>query len=252
MKPVVQKVRVGDVLHGTKNLRSYLRTCSMVRYFQLLDRRYGPKGEPTSLIYTPNKQDQFIVLANNHGRFAVWGSNQNVVLLFVNAAEGYMSRGERKRMDSNIFAQWFVRTQSRSPAVKKWPVFAHYLWASIHMNAWRNHEQQLQARFSTGENPEDLPFLLAESMGVDSVDRATIAHAVRESVTRGVFRNLPNSKKSTPQLCGGGGFGPSLDELPHFRSKLESLMRNPRLVSKAKTHKELDFAFLMNVKENPL
>jgi hypothetical protein len=155
-------------------------------------------------------------------------------------------------MDANIFAQWFVRTQGRSPAVKTWPPHAHYLWASIHMNAWRNPETTLRMNSGHTEHSEDGPFEFADGMGVDNVDRQTIVHAVRESVTRGVFRNLPNSKKQVPQLFSGGGYGPRLKDLPKFRASLESMMRNPRLVSKAKKQKELDFAFLMNVKENPL
>ena len=251
MKPVVQKVRVGDVLLGTKNLRSYLRTCSMLRYFRVLDRRYGPKGDPKSLLYTPSKQDQFIVAVNNHDRFAVWSTNKNVVLLFVNRAAGGL-RGNESMMDSSTFAQWFVRTQGRSPSVKSWPVYAHYLWASIHMNAWRNPETQLRMNSGHAEHTEDGPFEFADGMGADSVDRQTLAHAVRESVTRGVFRNFPNSKKQTPQLFSGGGYGPRLQDLPGMRSNLQSMMSNPRLISKAKQSKDVDFAFLMNVKENPL
>jgi hypothetical protein len=252
MKPVVQKVRVGDVLLGTKNLRSYLRTCSMLRYFRVLDRRHGPKTDAKSLLYTPSKQDQFVVAANAHDRFAVWSANKNVILLFVNTGHYSARYSEVTTMDANIFAQWFVRTQGRSPAVKSWPLHAHYLWASIHMNAWRNPETKLRMTSGHAEHHEDGPFEFADGMGVGNIDRQTITHAVRESVTRGVFRNLPNSKKQVPQLFSGGGYGPRLQDLPGMRSKLENMMRNPRLVSKAKKQKELDFAFLMNVKENPL
>lgn len=251
MKPVVQKIRVGDVLLGTKNLRSYLRTCSMLRYFRVLDRSYGPRKDPRSLLYTPSKQDQFVVAVNNHGRFAVWSTNKNVVLLFVNRATIGL-RGNEIMMDSSIFAQWFMRTQGRVPAVKTWPIYAHYLWASIHVNAWRNPETSLRMTSGHTEHIEDGPFEFAEGMGVDGVDRQTITHAVRESVTRGVFRNFPNNRDQTPQLFSGGGYGPRLQDLPKFRSKLEDMMRNPRLVSKAKKNKDLDFAFLMNVQENPL
>jgi len=250
MKPVISKIRVGDILLGTKNLRSYLRTCSMLRYFRALDRRYGPKGDPKSLLYTPGKQDQFVVAVNNHERFAVWGPNKNVVLLFVNSGDGGRF-GRTAVMDASIFAQWFMRTQGRSPAVKNWPVHAHYLWASIHMNAWRNPENQLRMTSGHAEHTEDNPFEFADGMGVDTIDRQTIAHAVRESITRGIFRNFPNSKKKTPQLFSGQGYGPRLQDLPNLRSKLEDMMRNPRLVSKAKKNKDLDFAFLMNVQENP-
>lgn len=250
MKPVVQKVRVGDVLLGTKNLRNYLRTCSMVRYFQMLDCKYGRMKDPTSLIYTPNKQDQFVVAVNNHGHFAVWGPNQNVILMFVNeSGNGLLETSPR--MDPNIFAQWFVRTQNKIPEVKKWPVPVHYLWGAVHMNAWRNRKSPLKTRLETGKNVENEPFVLADALGVNDFDRSAITYAVKESITRGVFRNLPNNKNITPQLCGGEGFGPRLDELPSLRRKIEILMKNPRLVSAAKSQKELlDFSFLNNVKNS--
>jgi len=254
MKPVVQKIRVGDVLLGTKNLRNYLRTCSMLRYFRALDRKHGPKGDPKSLLYTPNKQDQFIVSVDNHGRFAVWGPNKNVVLLFVNRSQAgieHYSLSKDITMDSNIFAQWFVRTQGRKPAVKAWPAHAHYLWASIHMNAWRNPKTQLRMHSCRTEHTEDGPFEFANGLGVDNCDRQTIALAVRESVMRGVFRNFPNNKERTPQLFSDEGFGPRLQDLPNLRLTLESMMGNPRLVSKAKQDKKIDFAFLMNVQKNP-
>ncbi len=254
MKPVVQKIRVGDVLLGTKNLRNYLRTCSMLRYFRVLDRRYGPKGDPKSLLYTPSKQDQFIVSVNNHGRVAVWVPNKNVVLLFVNRSQdavGRYSTGSDVTMDSNIFAQWFVRTQGRKPAVKTWPIHAHYLWASIHMNGWRNPKAQLRMHSGHVEHTEDGPFEFADGLGVDECDRQTISHAVRESVKRGIFRNFPNSKKQIPQLFSDGGFGPRLQDLPNLRLTLENMMRNPRLVSKAKQDKKIDLASLMNVQDNP-
>lgn len=251
MKPVISKVRVGDVLLGTKNLRSYLRTCSLLRYFRALDRRYGPKEDPKALLYTPGKQDHFIVAVNNHDRFAVWSPNKDVVLLFVNGSQDVF--GNQQRMDSERFAQWFLRTDNKRPDVSKWPDHAHFLWAALHMNAWRNPERSLQVRLhGMGQENYDLPFDLAKGMGVDGVDRTTISVAVKESVTRGVFRNLPNAKKGIPLLFGGAGQGPELKELPELRRQLEIYTRNSRLVSKAKQTKELDMSFLMNIKENSL
>jgi hypothetical protein len=247
MKPVIAKVRVGDVLLGTKNLRSYLRTCSLIRYFQVLDRRYGPKIEAGSLLYTPNKKDHFTVMVNNHGKFAVWSENKNVVLMFINPNEEYGSSQEF--MNPEIFAQWFLRTPGRRPDVKSWPLHAHYIWGGLHMNAWRNPGYKLQCHIRT-EDLEEVPFTQYSVIDTDSVDRSTIREAVRESVKYGVFRNLPDSKKRNPHLFGGGGIGPDLRQMPQLRKKLETLMRNPRLVSKAKKEQSVDFSFLMNVQKN--
>lgn len=250
MKPVVPKIRVGDVLLGTKNLRSYLRTCSLIRYFQVLDRRsFGPKTEAGSLLYTPNKQDPFVVMVNNHNRFAVWSPNKDVVLLFINPQEGYGSIEEY--MNPEIFAQWFLRSSGKNPDVRSWPLHAHYIWASLHMNAWRNRHSPLKFHVR-GAEPEEAPFVNHLSISPGSVERQTISEAVREAVTHGVFRNLPDSKKRVPHLFGGSGFGPNLREVSQLRSKLETLMRNPRLVSKAKQEKGVDFSFLMNVQKNTL
>jgi hypothetical protein len=249
MKPVVPKIRVGDVLLGTKNLRSYLRTCSLIRYFQVLDRRsFGPKIEAGSLLYTPHKQDRFVVMANNHGKFAVWSPNKNVVLLFINPQAEY---GSLEYMNPEIFAQWFLRSSGKSPDVRSWPLHAHYIWGSLHMNAWKNRHTPLKFNVR-GAEAEEAPFVNHKSISPGSVERQTISEAVRESVMHGVFRNLPDSKKRTPHLFGGGGYGPNLREVAQLRSKLETLMRNPRLVSKAKQEKDVDFSFLMNVQKNTL
>lgn len=249
MKPVVPKIRVGDVLLGTKNLRSYLRTCSLIRYFQVLDRRFGPKEEAGSLLYTPNKQDPFIVMANNHGNFSVWSPNKDVVLLFINPHKDYFDGNEY--MNPKIFAQWFVKSPGRSPDVRSWPLHAHYIWGSIHMNAWRNRHTPLKFNVR-GAEPEESPFTHAKFIGPNSVERQTISEAVRESIKHGVFRNLPDRQKRTPHLFGGSGYGPNLREAAQLRSKLETLMRNPRLVSKAKQEEGVDFSFLMNVQKNTL
>lgn len=253
MRPVISKVRVGDVLLGTKNLRNYLRTCSLLRYFRALDRKVGQKEDPKSLLYTPGKQDPFVVAINNHDKFAVWSPNKDVILMFINhpSSELYVAR---KSMDPDIFAQWFVRTTDKNPDVAAWPRHAYFLWAALHMNAWRNPERSLQVRFNNCRMEEeyDLPFAMAKSLGVDGVDNPTIAEAVRESVTRGVFRNLPNSRKTSPQIFGGSNCGPSLKDLPRLRRNLESYAKNSRLISKARTQKELDLSFLMNIKENSL
>lgn len=265
MNPVVPKIRVGDVLHGTKNLRSYLRTCSLVQYFKYMDRRYAKPKDAKSLLYTPHKGDQFVVCVNNHDRFAAWSPNKDVVLLFVNPTGGRLpSTGLLSRMRApaesgpymspEIFPQWFIRTRGRNPDVKSWPKHAHYLWAALHMNAWRNPETSLQIHYGINKT-EDIPFQLHQYFGGNAggVDRSTLQHAVREAVQRGTFRNYPGKKQlkmgiRSPQV---NVTGPCLEDLRGLRRQLDELMKNPRLMSKVKGEKEIDFSFLKNLQKNP-
>lgn len=251
MKPVVPKIRVGDVLHGTKNLRSYLRTASLLRYFELLNQRHSHKNTAKELLYTPRKDDMFVVSANVHGRFCVWSPNKQVILLFANPVETTGPGRPRMMMDPHIFAQWFTRTRERWPDVTSWPRFAHYLWGSLQMNACINKATTLPFHYMPmphNSRPWDAPFTIIGYISKDT-DVATIKHAVKESVIQGNFRN---EGKQAMCLAGGRGMGPDLGMLPRMRVDLRHLMRDPRVMARARKDKEVDFQFLMNVQQNPL
>ncbi len=164
MKPLISRVRAGDVLLGTKNLRTYLQMASLYRiamYGQahgLADRRAPNAPMPGGpVLYGPNKSDQFVVLANTDDRFAVWSSNQHIVLLFVNPcpeSKVQKTLGTRRvipvlnppgrfrptgpeswrnsaaRMTPEIFSSWFVKTKLKNVDLTRWPDYAWYLHVS--------------------------------------------------------------------------------------------------------------------------
>ncbi len=253
MKPVVPKVRVGDVLHGTKNLRNYLRTCSLIRYFKSLELSptRASEKQAKSLLYTPNKQDEFVVAVNSSGRFCVWSTNMDVIMIFKNSEKSSSPHPDAVRMDPSIFAQWFVRTSGRRPVVRQWPLQAHYLWGALQINAQINPETRLPVAGLGGTPTEDVPFCYTASLPIRKVDRATIQHAVMESIAYGSFRNLPRAKKNVPMPYPGAGTGPNLKSLPALRADLKNLLRNPRLVARAKKESGLDFSFLEHLQNDP-
>jgi len=229
LKPVIQRVRVGDVLRGTRNLRNYLRVCSHLRCVKAMSVNYPP-SEAKSFLYTPSKLDEFIVAANTHERFAVWSRNKNVCLVFVKGAGG---SSHSTQMSPEIFARWFIRTENRRPDISSWPNYAYCLWATLQMNTWRNPHTPISFYGGTGSR-ENRPF--AADTAISSV---TVREAVTESVHQGVFRNLTRTKNNkTPQpkyFTSMGAPGPDLKDIPILRKELEIFYRDPRIVSKAKT-----------------
>jgi hypothetical protein len=228
-----------------------------------MDRRRAKPSEAKSLLYTPQKGDEFVVCVNNHERFCVWSPNKDVMLLFVNPPKGQrvarmpgLSRNpmaeahDQDRMSPVIFPKWFIRTPGKRPNVKEWPKHAHYLWGALHVNAWRNPETSLSVHFGA-QNLHEFPFSLHQYFS--GTDRSTIQHAVREAVVRGTFRNHPGKKQvkmgiHSPQI---GVTGPRIEDLPQLRSELDRLLQNPRLMSKVKEQRELDLSFLANLQHNP-
>ena len=222
MNAVVPKIRVGDVLLGTKNLRNYIRTCSQLRYLNHLSRKRKGLHNIKTPLYTPNKQDKFIVAVNNNTRFAVWSSNQNVILFFGNSPS---SPEEFKPvMDREIFAQWFLKTPGRNPNVSDWPIQAHFLWASIHKNAVMNPNKRLIFKHPP-LNLEDKPFIISSSIRYKEDYRKVIQQGVREAIHFGNFKK----KFKYSNAC-----GPKLDDLPKLREGLKYRMEDTRIATEAK------------------
>lgn len=255
MKPVVPKIRVGDVLHGTKNLRNYLRTCSLLQYLRELagvDPFVG-KAEASEIIYTPRKNDQFVVGANANGRFLVWEPNKQIVLFFYN---GHRTAGDPeppKSMDAQTFAKWFTRTEARYPDVTLWPTWAYYLWAAIQLNACRNQEISLPFHYrpGSGSAPFLAPFIIRHCLP-NGINSATIKHAVHESIRQGTFRN---EGRARARIFKGLHHGPTLEDVRVMRDEIRRLASDPRVLSRTKKGsalKEKDLEFLESVKQNPL
>ena len=125
------------------------------------------------MIYTPNKEDKYVVCVNAGLIFSVFVPERDIVLFFINAAQrprphattagssavfGLRStphslhadertkpRVKRKkkkgkeasnaRMSPALFSTWFVRTNEKVPDLRLWPDYAYAVWGSLQMNA---------------------------------------------------------------------------------------------------------------------
>ncbi len=267
MKPLISRVRAGDVLLGTKNLRTYLQMASLCRialYGQahgLAERRGRHdivRGGP--VLYSPNKSDQFIVLANTDDRFAVWSSNQNLVLLFVNPCPkgaapktlgtrrvvsipqpllkpgqfvpsgGVEWRYVAPRMTPEIFSSWFIKTRLKNVDLTQWPDYAWYLHVSLQhgvTSQGKPRDSRGAGAFSfvshLGQWEIDAPFKLAEWN--KGSQRAQMARLATKLLERGIGRTTANRPSS---LGMNHGYGPLLGDIPVIKNKIREAAQNPR------------------------
>lgn len=249
MKPVVPKVRVGDVLCGTRNLRNYLRTCSLARYLTAVGSGMVRKEQLGRLIHAPSRNDAFVVAANAHGRFCVWSPQGDIVLIFLNTDRDAPNHPRfADTMNKKLFAQWFTRTPARWPETRKWPLYAQFLRAGLHFNAIRN--QGFHIHFSPPGRASaawDLPFDFAQRNVSNRLDQATIQQAIQEAILTGVFRNAGPRSWWAPTSA-----GPTLEALRDFREEVHRLSRHPRIASKLnKDHLAGLGPFLESVQAHP-
>jgi hypothetical protein len=238
VRPVVPKIRVGDVLLGTKNLRSWLQTASLLNYVRQVADRYG-EGPGKAKLYLPSKKDRFVVAVNAWETFAVWGLDQKVMLLFCNpktpkshstremAVHPLQLRPGRNEptMNPSLFAQWFIRTRGKYPDLLSWPEYAYYVWGSLQMNAISSS----QARLSLGFNGDhSFPML------------ATIPHdcgraVIRERIELAIYDGLTRPKARRVRIVVSGySYGPQVSDLPRMQEEIRKITSNPRIVKKLK------------------
>lgn len=159
MLPVIPKVRVGEVLHGTRHLRSWLQISSVLAYFEniSLNSAFKPLKHVKDLIHCPSKKDRYVVAVNQGHVFAVWGVDKPLVLTFQNYKDSAnTNRAYRtdisksgpfkwstvppeppkkcqQHMSPEIFAHWFIRCNDYLPDLKQWPEYAVRIWAAFQM-----------------------------------------------------------------------------------------------------------------------
>lgn len=136
MQPLVPKIRVGEVLRGTRNLRHWLRTASILYNLERLHGNGLSFLDPSlgKNLYAPQKDDSFIVAANTPFHFCVWSPRQSITLIFMNPT-GRHVRDTEPHMNPSLFATWFVRTNEYNLDLSKWPHFAYFIWGMVQMNA---------------------------------------------------------------------------------------------------------------------
>jgi len=231
VRPVIPKVQVGDILLGTKNLRNWLQTASLLSYVNLLANQHYANSKKGSL-YLPSKTDRFVVAVNAWESFAVWGLDQDAIVLFCNAKnESHPkykhgpSNRDAEAMSPALFSQWFVRTRGRRPdLLKTWPDHAYYLWASLQMNVISSPDHALNYMVPPGI---DTPF-------TTHLHNDTPKHKIRELVQQGIQRGLIRGKQRRRPPVGGRAYGPSLQDIPRWREEIRGVTANPRIVKKLK------------------
>jgi len=123
------------------------------------------------------------------------------------------------------------------PDLNKWQVVPLYLWASLHMNALANTQQELPIpyypRFEAvlGGNVEvKLPFVLSQRL--PAVKRPQIKQAAKEAIATGRFRRRgPNGKSAL--IRRELRVGPDMEHIPDLREAVVRSARDPRSLSKA-------------------
>lgn len=218
MHPVIPRVKVGDILKGTRNLRNWLQAADLYRCI----RRGGLRRGQTSL-YIPSKDDDFIVAANSWESFAAWSPNRDIMLFFCNPRDkGGQPQGEI-RLNPTNFATWFVHTSGRHPDLKSWPDYAYYMWAVTHMNLCGNPEFSWNIFFSTHYKfPFDYHYNYGEGSR-EGLGRGEIAFCLGHTITRGYTREKGMRDRKLP----ASGFGPLLTEIDTMRQDTARRAKRP-------------------------
>ena len=235
MHPVIPKVRVGDILLGTKNLRNWLHTASLLSYVNQLADPHCRNPKKSSL-YLPTKKDRFVVAVNAWETFAVWGLGRDTVVLFCNPVTPPSGRSPQPRghsdrdqsepaMSPALFAQWFIRTQGKRPdLLNTWPNHAYYLWASLQMNGISNPNHRLSYTLAPGI---EAPF-------TTHLHNDSSKGPIREHVEQDIRYGLPRHKQRRRSVIGYRAYGPSLRDISRWRENIREVTSNPRVMKKLK------------------
>ncbi len=240
MRPLIPRVRVGDILKGTRNLRNYLQTASTLNYVTSLIEKSRKKAKES--IFYPTKEERFLVTVNSWGMFGICSLDSNVVLLFSNPAGPAKSSTQNKnhspsliafgnkRMDPTIFSKWFIRTTEKRTDLREWSDYAYHMRVTLHLNLCsigRDHGPTFHAQPGASG-----PFCMSQQdYGMKTRQKSTLL--LQHWIVRGITR--PSSHKSRAQLRSvPTGFGPLLEETAQMRQEIESLCSNPRIAQKLK------------------
>lgn len=255
MLPVVPKVRVGDVLYATRNLRNWLQAASLSVSVVHLGRGTRAGKE---VIYSPSKKDKYIVCVNVGLVFSVFVLNRDLVLFFVNPASGEGSKkvsggndypypgaptsSEKpkkgswleRRMSPAIFSTWFVRSSERMPDLRTWPDYAYGTWAALQMNTVSvGGDYKLSVQVPRDPSNLFLSHMKSQNLGNfgsgkrmkdRSTVRACIQHAIKHGMTR---RRRQDNYFHTMMM--GRGTGPLIGDIGEFRKTLRDSLKNPRI-----------------------
>jgi len=239
LRPLIPRVRVGDVLKGTKNLRNYLQTASTLNYLNNISQGMSPnKRNKKTMIYRASKDERFLVTVNAWGTFGAYSLDTDVILLFSNPSAVSSGRGKNylpprlmhgnARMDPTIFSQWFIRTPYKQTNLMTWDDHAYYMWVSLHLNMQNiRHDNAPKYHWQNGSTG---PFN-ARGGGYGMPSRQNLQALLPEWIVRGVTRRTASTGKNQ----GYGGCGPRLEEAIGMREEIRQLCSNPRVAEHMKS-----------------
>lgn len=223
MQPVIPRIRVGDVLLGTKNLRNWLQTKSLLAYTRKLTVGMRVNNEK---LYIPRKRDSFVVVVNAWETFAACNFEAKVTILFANPVQQVTHERGEPRMGPSQFATWFIRTRGKRPDLRCWPEWAYYLWASVHMNLMSSRNYQLTYYLPP---EEDATFQIANH---NEADRDSVRKHLYRAIRAGETRRKPRRRAS---LGESHGYGPKLEDILRDQETLRQMVKNPRLEKRVKS-----------------
>ena len=222
MRPLVAKVKVGDVLYGTRNLRSYLRTASLLQRVEAVAN--GVTESRLKKVYAPSKDDEFVVAVNAWGNFGVWCARENLMLLWINPEKTRVAQGlEALRMTPAHFAYWFVRTKGRKPDLREWPPYAYNLWVYLQLNAIASNGGQSGLQLPGHDKYQAFN---GHAVFQGAGARVDVQNYGRAAIKRGLTRPKLGGMTS---VTSGRGCGPSTWEVKEMEKSLREYLSNPRV-----------------------
>jgi len=238
VRPLIPRVRVGDVLLGTRNLRHYLQTAATLNYLQEVSQDLSYRNRAKANLYRPSKEDEFLVTVNAWDTFGVYNVSKEVMLLFHNPSKdlstpaGFIRKKPTgksfpRRMDTTIFSKWFIRTNMKYTDLSGWPATPYYMWAALHMNL-NSIRSDSVPNFHCDGSPHG-PFHMGSQQR--NWKRGQLMTLLRDWVPTGITR----SGAPTPRQLPNQGFGPRLEDIEGMRRDIESLCSNPRLAQRLKS-----------------
>jgi len=239
VRPLIPRIRVGDVLKGTRNLRYYLQSASTLKYLQEIKHGAGRARARRQNIYRPSKNDRFLVTVNAWGLFGVYSLDTELILLFGNptirpkkTTRGPPGIGRIEpmmpamRMNPTIFSQWFIRTHFKMTDLRDWHDSAYYMRASLHLNLSNIRNDNIPSYyFQHGQGG-----IFDGHMNGEGWHRDTLRALGSEWAPRGATRMGAPTGKNSPS----GGFGPRLEEIEEMKREIFQLCTNPRIAQRLK------------------
>ncbi len=239
MRPLIPRVRVGDILKGTRNLRNYLQVASTLNYVTRLNEKATSRKKIKEGIFRPTKEERFLVTVNSWGMFGVCSLDSDVVLLFSNPeqpsspsnqSKAYPLISGSKRMDPTIFSKWFIRTTTRKINLREWSDYAYHMRSTLHLNlcsVGRDNGPTFHAQ-PGASGPFDMSKLIY-GMKTRNQSISLLQHWVTRGITRpSAYKSQGSRRRSS------AGFGPLLEETAQMRQEIESLCSNPRIAQRLK------------------